>query len=755
MTNIFLILITCFLAACSGGGGGSAAPVPTATPSVCGDSNASNVGSPGACVCNSGYTVNTAGTACTVSTGGTGITYSYSSSYSSYAPLQSATTPCQGTVATSRIMTCTRSPDNVVVSNTLCTADPFPNSFVQSKSGTTSVSPTNTSLTNGVENMTCSTGATSGTRVVSCNTSYHVEGASLATQNCFSNAKSCTITNGSGTQTWNGSSYGACTVSSCDATYHIDTNACTTNTITCPSLPANAATGTETWNGSSYGSCVVGSCNSGYTLTSGSCVSIASSGASLLFKNKMALQILSDGTLKGWGLNEQGQLAVASQANQSSAVTISLGTSRTAAKVYSNGLSTCSILDNGTVKCWGYNANSQLGDGSTTLRTSPVVADIGSGNIAKELVLGSNSYCALLTDGTVKCWGKNGYGELGVGNATDVSAPTLINFGTGRTVKKIVLQSSASSNSSCAILDDDTLRCWGGNAYGQLGDGTSGTNRTTPVAINLGTGRTAKNVYMFANVNDDSISTCAILDNDSLKCWGYNGYGKLGVGDTTNKTSPTAVSLGVGRTVKALYNNPKYAMCAILDNDSLSCWGRNDFYQVGNGSNTDQSSPVSVIASASSIKDLYINDSSAICALTSTNSLICWGDNFRGSLGLATTNLTVASPTAVNLGARTVKKFSSTSPYNTCLILDDDSVQCAGDNIYGTVGVGTATANYTSFVSVSLGSGKTAKEISLDNYGVCVILNDNTASCWGSNEKNKLGTGASTSTYNSPQAVSY
>ena len=143
----------------------------------------------------------------------------------------------------------------------------------------------------------------------------------------------------------------------------------------------------------------------------------------------------------------------------------------------------------------------------------------------------------------MKCWGRDNNGALGdgVGN-TDINTPssTAIDLGTGRTAVAL----SAGWDHTCAILDNGSLKCWGSDASGQLGNGatTSGiwlaAPSTTP--IDLGTGRTA------VMVSADNSATCAVLDNGDLKCWGYDAYGQLGDGGSnTNQISPVSVSGGI------------------------------------------------------------------------------------------------------------------------------------------------------------------------------------------------------------------
>ena len=130
---------------------------------------------------------------------------------------------------------------------------------------------------------------------------------------------------------------------------------------------------------------------------------------------------------------------------------------------------------------------------------------------------------------------------------------------------------SASSQHTCAILDNGELKCWGSDNQGQLGDGGSNTNTNAPssTAIDLGTGRTAIAVHATHE------HTCAILDNGDLKCWGRDSFGQLGDGGlnaNTNAPSSTAIDLGTGRTAVAVAAG-SFHTCAILDNGDLKCWG--------------------------------------------------------------------------------------------------------------------------------------------------------------------------------------
>ena len=160
----------------------------------------------------------------------------------------------------------------------------------------------------------------------------------------------------------------------------------------------------------------------------------------------------------------------------------------------------------------------QLGDGTTTQRTTPTqTSSLGTDRTAVAITAGDYHTCAILDDGSVSCWGYNSYGQLGDGTTTQRTTPTQTSsLGTDRTAVAI----TAGDYHTCAILDDGSVSCWGYNDYGQLGDGTT-TDRNTPTQTSsLGTDRTA------VAISAGRYHTCAILDDGSVSCWGYNNYGQ-------------------------------------------------------------------------------------------------------------------------------------------------------------------------------------------------------------------------------------
>ena len=219
-----------------------------------------------------------------------------------------------------------------------------------------------------------------------------------------------------------------------------------------------------------------------------------------------------------------------------------------AAKVACGNYHTCAIRDDGNVWCWGTNQGGQLGMGSTGGSSANPVGpvDLGAGRTAKAISAGPSNNCVILDDDTLKCWGSGYGGQLGYGDSTDRYSPTAVdptNLGAG--VKSV----AAGQEHTCAVLNDGSLKCWGNGLYVSLGYGDNSYRYTPPADnVNLGAGRTAKSVSATYR------HTCVILNDDTLKCYGTNGYAQLGYGDTTQRTVPdaSAIDLGSGKTATSV-----------------------------------------------------------------------------------------------------------------------------------------------------------------------------------------------------------
>jgi alpha-tubulin suppressor-like RCC1 family protein len=366
---------------------------------------------------------------------------------------------------------------------------------------------------------------------------------------------------------------------------------------------------------------------------------------------------LGDTNNRGDGANEMG----------SNLAFVELGTGRTATAIFSGQYHNCALLDNASVKCWGYNNygqlgqgnNNDLGDGANEMGDNLPSIDLGTGRTATAISTGGFQTCALLDNASVKCWGYNNYGQLGQGNTNNLgdganemgdNLPS-IDLGTGRTATAI----AQGYSHTCVLLDNASVKCWGYGNYGQLGQGNKnslgdganemGDNLTS---IDLGTGRTA------TAISAGHQHTCALLDNASVKCWGQGSNGKLGQGNTTTLgdganemgDNLTSIDLGTGRTATAISAGQNYT-CALLDNASVKCWGSNNNGQLGQGNTNNLGDGANEMGDNLTSIDLgtgrtatAISASSAdhTCVLLDNSAVKCWGYNHAGQLGQGNTN---------------------------------------------------------------------------------------------------------------------
>jgi alpha-tubulin suppressor-like RCC1 family protein len=362
------------------------------------------------------------------------------------------------------------------------------------------------------------------------------------------------------------------------------------------------------------------------------------------------------------------------------------------------------------------------------------------------IAAGERHTCAILDDGSVSCWGRNNYGGLGDGTTINRNTTTQTSsLGTDRTAVAI----TAGAHHTCAILDDGSVSCWGYNEYGQLGDGTTTNRNTTTQTSSLGTDRTAVAITAGAH------HTCAILDDGSVSCWGYNGYGQgqLGDGTTTNRNTPTQTSsLGTDRTAVAIAAG-RYHTCAILDDGSVSCWGRNGDGQLGDGTNTDRLTPTQTSSLGSGRTAVAITGGAYhTCAILDDGSVSCWGNNGDGQLGDGTNTDRNTTTQTSSLGTDRTAVAIAAGSSHTCAILDDGSVSCWGANYNGRLGDGTTTNRNTPNQTSSLGTDRTAVAITAGLYHTCAILDDRSVSCWGYNGQGQLGDGTTTDR-NTPTAI--
>lgn len=332
----------------------------------------------------------------------------------------------------------------------------------------------------------------------------------------------------------------------------------------------------------------------------------------------------------------------------------------------------CALTNAGSVECWGENMVGQLGDGSIGTRTV-AVNTLGLSRNVLSIATRANHGCAVLTGGNVKCWGSNYQRQLGSGTTANTSTQPL-------DVLSLTDVTSLALGAfhSCALTSVGSVKCWGDNNYGQLGDG-SRTQRPIPVQVS---GLTQGVVAISVGY----IHTCALLDTGNVKCWGANANGQLGDNTRVDKLQPTTVlSLDSVSSISAGGEHT----CA-NSNGEIKCWGSNNNGQLGNPPITRSLVPIAVANLPEGVSEIA-SGGLHTCALINNGQVFCWGDNYSGELGDGT-NVTRWSPVIVSQVSDAAKISASS---NTCIITTSGSVKCWGNNYYGQLGMGSTSARET------------------------------------------------------------
>jgi len=407
--------------------------------------------------------------------------------------------------------------------------------------------------------------------------------------------------------------------------------------------------------------------------------------------------------------------------------------------IAAGGDHSCALLPGGTVECWGLNSNGQLGGGTLTgpetcsssaCSTTPAAVPGLSGVLA--VAAGMTHSCALLSGGTVECWGSNAFGELGSGTST--GPQTCAGSACSASPVAVSGLSGASAiatgnEHSCALVSG-AVECWGANFFGELGTGSStgpetcsgGACSTTPVTVSGLSGVTA-----IAAGGED---TCALLSGGAVKCWGWNPYGQLGDGSSTGpetcggnacSTIPVAVTAVSGASAIAVNGG---SACAVISS-AVECWGFNAYGELGTGSSTGPATcgtyacsrtPVAVpgLSSVTAI----VQGEQHVCALLSGGTVDCWGFNQDGELGdgsssgPATCGGSACSTTPAAVPSLNGVISLAAGGFGSCAVLASGAVDCWGANLYGQLGNGTSTGPQTCTDSFAFACSTTPVSVS-------------------------------------------
>ena len=314
----------------------------------------------------------------------------------------------------------------------------------------------------------------------------------------------------------------------------------------------------------------------------------------------------------------------------------------------------CVIVSGGFVRCWGANGSGQLGYGHTNNigddeMVSTCNVNLGAGVIVTQIAVREKHTCALLSNDNVRCWGANGVGQLGYRHTDNIGDDELpdsmgdvdLGLASGVTVSQI----AAGDAHTCALLNNNTVRCWGANGVGQLGyrhtdnigdDELPDSMGDVDLGLTLG--------VTVSQIAAGDAHTCALLNNNTVRCWGANGVGQLGYGHTDNigddelPDSMGDVDLGLAPGITVTQIAAGYGhTCALLSNGNVRCWGWNKYGQLGYGHTDvigDDENPSSVanVDVEGTVTKITVIDQHS-CALLAGGGLKCWGANFKGQLG--------------------------------------------------------------------------------------------------------------------------
>ena len=351
---------------------------------------------------------------------------------------------------------------------------------------------------------------------------------------------------------------------------------------------------------------------------------------------------------------------------------------------------------------------------------------------------GVQHLCMERSDGGVKCWGSNWWGQHGIGAALESATTYPVETATLGN-NRYVIDIASGSDHTCAVLDNYDMKCWGSGSGGKLGTGSSSTS-LLPTLVTFNTPYSMD----FAKVSVNDRNTCAVLTNGSAACWGDGNNNLFPSGNTVAMHPELIDSFGQAGNATQISVGYNFA-CVLLDTGNVSCWGNNDYGQIGDGTTTDRSSPTA-------INSLNLN-SSAIsvgagshhaCTLLSNGSVLCWGQGSSGKLGSGSTQ-NIPNPTFVSdFGLNRTAIDLSVSQSGACVVLNDSTISCWGNNAQGRLGDGSFTDSTTPVNLQNFTHGLKVKRVFTTSESTCAMFDDASMRCWGQNVLGQLGDGTIT-----------
>ena len=334
--------------------------------------------------------------------------------------------------------------------------------------------------------------------------------------------------------------------------------------------------------------------------------------------------LTSGGGVKCWGNNSAGQLGDGTTTPRLTAVDV-VGLTSGVRAIAAGFWHTCALTTGGGVKCWGAYESGGLGYGTPTPHLTAVDVTGLTGGVSA-IATGYSHTCALTSGGGVKCWGANRSGQLGDGTTTPRrTAADVVGLTSG------VSAIAAGASHTCALTSGSGVKCWGDVwgiyvLYAEMLAGPTTTPQLTAVDV---VGLTSGVRAITAGGH-----TCALTSGGEVKCWGGNRYGQLGDGTTTTQLTAGDVA-GLTSGVSAIAKGYGHT-CALTSGGGVKCWGRNGFGELGDGTTTQRLTAVDVVGLTSGVSAIAAG-AYHTCALTSGGGVKCWGTNGGGALGDGTT----------------------------------------------------------------------------------------------------------------------
>jgi len=383
--------------------------------------------------------------------------------------------------------------------------------------------------------------------------------------------------------------------------------------------------------------------------------------------------------------------------------------------------------------------STSLEDETPLLLTHSTITDIGfsADSIYTNTTIAAGTYngCAILENQSMVCWGDNEYGQLGDGTTTGSAVPIYVNVAANETPVEVTV----GQVTACALMESGNIYCWGSGYYGKMGNGEPWNDdyvNTEMRQVLLPEGQGGQTVSISGG------HICTILNNGDVYCWGRGNQGQLGYGGTSNRNIPAKVNLPGQRSAIAI-STGTFMTCAITTDGMGYCWGENDEGQLGNGTtNSRQMTPVEVLfPSGYTPVSISAGDDFA-CALMDNRKVMCWGENNDGRLGqgpLATDDET--TPVWVSMENSETAHFLDIGTKSACMILDSEETKCWGTNEEGQIGQGDTDIDYYSTPTEVNGSYDFVA-LSINSDTICAITSNAEGYCWGDNEAGQTGRGS-------------